>query len=150
MNVIKKDKKLTIGLQFFLLMLLLLIFFVADLLLGSVVIPVRQVLGAFFTSQEGGDTFRTIVLDFRLPKALTAVLTGAALSLSGLQMQTVFRNPLAGPYVLGISAGATLGVALFVLGFSSAFAFGVFSDRKSTRLNSCHVKISYVVFCFTS
>lgn len=127
MNVIKKDKKLTIGLQFFLLMLLLLIFFVADLLLGSVVIPVRQVLGAFFTSQEGSDTFRTIVLDFRLPKALTAVLTGAALSLSGLQMQTVFRNPLAGPYVLGISAGASLGVALFVLGFSSTVALGVFS-----------------------
>jgi iron complex transport system permease protein len=74
------------------------------------------------------------VLDFRLPKALTAVFTGAALSLSGLQMQTVFRNPLAGPYVLGISAGATLGVALFVLGFSSAFAFGIFSSTGAWSL----------------
>jgi iron complex transport system permease protein len=74
------------------------------------------------------------VFDFRLPKALTAVFTGAALSLSGLQMQTVFRNPLAGPYVLGISAGATLGVALFVLGFSSAFAFGIFSSTGAWSL----------------
>lgn len=127
MNVLNKNKRARVGLQFLLLILLLVIFFVADLLLGSVVIPVRQVLRAFFTSQEAGDTFRTIVLDFRLPKALTAVLTGAALSLSGLQMQTVFRNPLAGPYVLGISAGASLGVALFVLGISSTVALGVFS-----------------------
>ncbi len=127
MSAIKKTEKITIGLQFFVLALLLILFFMADLLLGSVIIPVKQVLLAFFPSAETSETYRTIVLDFRLPKALTAVLTGAALSLSGLQMQTVFRNPLAGPYVLGISAGASLGVALFVLGFSSSLAFGVFS-----------------------
>lgn len=127
MNALKKTEKITLGLQFFFLALLLILFFMADLLLGSVIIPVKQVLLAFIPSSETNETYRTIVLDFRLPKALTAVLTGAALSLSGLQMQTVFRNPLAGPYVLGISAGASLGVALFVLGFSSSLAFGVFS-----------------------
>lgn len=127
MSVIQKPKKLTIWLQFFVLAVLLLLFFLADLLLGSVIIPFEEVFGAFFSLEGTSDTFTTIVLDFRLPKALTAVLTGAALSLSGLQMQTVFRNPLAGPYVLGISAGASLGVALFVLGFSSTLAVGVFS-----------------------
>jgi len=73
-------------------------------------------------------------MEFRLPKAVTAVLTGAALSLSGLQMQTVFRNPLAGPYVLGISAGASLGVALFVLGFSSVLAAGIFTTTGALPL----------------
>jgi iron complex transport system permease protein len=114
--------------------ILLVIFFIADILLGSIVIPVKQVFFAFFPSSETSDSFRIIVLEFRLPKALTAVFTGAALSLSGLQMQTIFRNPLAGPYVLGISAGATLGVALFVLGFSSAFAFGIFSSTGAWSL----------------
>ncbi len=127
MTGMQKTEKITTGLRFFVLSILLILFFMADLLLGSVIIPVKQVLMVFTSSAEINETFRTIVLDFRLPKALTAVLTGAALSLSGLQMQTVFRNPLAGPYVLGISAGASLGVALFVLGFSSSFAFGVFT-----------------------
>lgn len=123
----KQATSLVTALQFSLLAVLLVLFFAADLLLGSVIIPVKQVLYALFSSAEESDTFRTIVLEFRLPKAVTAVLTGAALSLSGLQMQTVFRNPLAGPYVLGISAGASLGVALFVMGFSSLLSFGVFT-----------------------
>ncbi len=63
---------------------------------------------------------------FRLPRAITAIIVGIALSVSGLQMQTVFRNPLAGPYVLGISSGASLGVALVVLGFSAYFKNDVF------------------------
>ena len=134
MNLPERNKNRPVGLVFFILGILLVFFFVADILLGSIVIPVKQVFLAFFPSSETGESFRTIVLDFRLPKALTAVFTGAALSLSGLQMQTVFRNPLAGPYVLGISAGATLGVALFVLGFSSAFAFGIFSSTGAWSL----------------
>lgn len=134
MNSISNNKKITHGLRFIVLVLLLIVFFTADLLLGSVIIPVKQVIQAIFTSREAGDTFSTIVLDFRLPKALTAVLTGSALSLSGLQMQTVFRNPLAGPYVLGISAGASLGVALFVLGFSSSVALGIFSSSGAWSL----------------
>jgi iron complex transport system permease protein len=122
-----KNKTLYNGLIFMMLGILFIIFFTADLLLGSVIIPVSQVFRVLTFSSEAGDIFRTIIMDFRMPKAITAVFTGAALSLSGLQMQTVFRNPLAGPYVLGISAGASLGVALFVLGFSSVAALGFFS-----------------------
>ena len=122
-----RNKTLYNGLIFVMLGILFVIFFTADLLLGSVIIPVSQVFRVLTFSSEAGDVFRTIIMDFRMPKAITAVFTGAALSLSGLQMQTVFRNPLAGPYVLGISAGASLGVALFVLGFSSVAAIGFFS-----------------------
>ena len=128
MSLISGFKNRTIGLQFVILTLLLLLFFLADLLMGSVIVPFKQIILAFLSPAEADETYRTIILDFRFPKALTAVLTGAALSLSGLQMQTVFRNPLAGPYVLGISAGASLGVALFVLGFSSSLAWGLFSS----------------------
>ena len=64
----------------------------------------------------GAPVTRKIVIDIRLMKAIVAILAGAALSVSGLQMQTLFRNPLAGPYVLGVSSGASLGVALFILG----------------------------------
>ena len=127
MNENRKYKSSYYRTVFLILGLLLIFFFIADLLLGSVVIPLKQVYLAFFPSAETNETFRTIILSFRLPKAFTAILTGAALSVSGLQMQTVFRNPLAGPYVLGISAGASLGVALFVLGFSSVISFGVIS-----------------------
>jgi len=122
-----KHKTRPYHLIFLILAILFVLLLIADLLLGSVVVPVKQIFLAFFPTAETNDTFRTIIVDFRLPKAITAVLTGAALSVSGLQMQTVFRNPLAGPYVLGISAGASLGVALFVLGFSSVLTFGVVS-----------------------
>ncbi len=121
----KLENKKSVRLVFILLSVLFLLLFLADLLLGSIIIPAKQVVLSFFAPLKSDETFRTIILDFRLPKALTAIFTGAALSLSGLQMQTVFRNPLAGPYVLGISAGASLGVALFVLGFSSVLALGI-------------------------
>jgi len=94
--------------------LCLLVLAVADILLGSVRLAPDEVWAALFGG--GGETARHIVLSFRLPKALVAVLAGAALSASGLQMQTLFRNPLAGPYVLGVSSGASLGVSLFLLG----------------------------------
>ena len=97
------------------LSLLLVILFVLDLLIGSVHIPLRDILGALFGGDVDAAT-RLIVLDIRLIKAIVAVLAGIALSVSGLQMQTLFRNPLAGPYVLGISSGASLGVAIFILG----------------------------------
>jgi iron complex transport system permease protein len=127
MNQNQKHKSLTIRSAFFVLSLFFVVFLIADLLLGSVIIPLKQIFLSVFPSEETNETFRTIILSFRFPKAFTAILTGAALSISGLQMQTVFRNPLAGPYVLGISAGASLGVALFVLGFSSVISFGVVS-----------------------
>lgn len=106
------------------LFLLLIILFFLDLFLGSVNIPFRDIIHVLFNPSTAREEWVTIILEFRLPKALTALLAGIALSISGLQMQTVFRNPLAGPYVLGISAGASLGVAILVLGFSSFFALG--------------------------
>ena len=97
------------------LSLLLVILFVLDLLIGSVHIPLRDLLAAIVGADDDPAT-RLIVLDIRLVKAIVAILAGMALSVSGLQMQTLFRNPLAGPYVLGINSGASLGVALFILG----------------------------------
>ena len=97
------------------LSLLLVILFVLDLLIGSVHIPLCDILGAIVGADIDPAT-RLIVLDIRLIKAVVAILSGMALSVSGLQMQTLFRNPLAGPYVLGINSGASLGVALFILG----------------------------------
>ena len=104
---------------FIVLMLLLTGIFITDLFFGSVHIPVKNILNALFTGNAGKEEWDLIVLNFRLPKAITAFLAGAALSVSGLQMQTMFRNPLAGPDVLGISAGASLGVAFVTLGFSA-------------------------------
>jgi iron complex transport system permease protein len=98
--------------------------FVLDILIGPVTVPLKDILEIAFTGESTNPAWKTILFDFRLPKALTAILAGTALSVSGLQMQTVFRNPLAGPYVLGISSGASLGVALVVLGFSPIFAQG--------------------------
>ena len=100
---------------FIILSLLLVVLFVLDLLIGAVHIPLRDILGAIMGAEVDPAT-RLIVLDIRLIKAIVAILTGMALSVSGLQMQTLFRNPLAGPYVLGISSGASLGVAIFILG----------------------------------
>lgn len=89
--------------------------FIADLAVGSVALSPHEVWQAL-TGGPADPTVREIVLDIRLLKALTALLAGAALAAAGLQMQTLFRNPLAGPYVLGVSSGAGLGVALFLLG----------------------------------
>ena len=100
---------------FVVLCALLVVLFVVDLLVGSVSIPLRDIFAALLGGEVTPST-RLIVVDIRLVKAAVAVLAGMALSVSGLQMQTLFRNPLAGPYVLGISSGASLGVALFILG----------------------------------
>lgn len=99
---------------FVLLALLCAVLFVVDVAVGSISIPFSDVVNVLLG--KGSAEMRSIVLDIRLIRALTAILAGAALSVSGLQMQVLFRNPLAGPYVLGVSAGASLGVALFLLG----------------------------------
>lgn len=99
---------------FTLLTALCVVLFVVDIAVGSVAIPFAEVLQSLCGG--GNDEIRSIVVDIRLVRAVVALLAGAALSVSGLQMQVLFRNPLAGPYVLGVSAGASLGVALFVLG----------------------------------
>ena len=99
------------------LLFLVISFLILDIFFGSVSIKASDVLKAIFIGTDS--TLETIILKFRLPKAITALIVGIALSLSGLQMQTVFRNPMAGPYVLGISSGASLGVAFVILGFSA-------------------------------
>jgi iron complex transport system permease protein len=105
------------ALIFIIMCFLLALIFILDLFLGSVNIRPSEVIRSIF--RDTGSEIETIVMQFRLPKAITSVFVGIALSLSGLQMQTIFRNPLAGPYVLGVSSGASLGVAIVILGFSS-------------------------------
>ena len=100
---------------------ILVILLIADLLLGSVILPVKHIFAAI-TGGDAPQNIRDIVLLSRVPKIITALLAGVALSICGLQMQTLFRNPLADPYILGVSSGAGLGVAIFVMGFS---AFGI-------------------------
>ena len=109
-----RDQKLVFsGLLLFLLSL-----FILDIFLGSVAINPSEVITAIFNNT--GSNMETIIMKFRFPKAITALLVGIALSLSGLQMQTVFRNPMAGPYVLGISSGASLGVAFVIMGSAAS------------------------------
>ncbi len=99
--------------------------FLVDISLGAVAIPFESILRILFLGESSHEPWHYIVLEFRLPKAITAILAGVGLSISGLQMQTLFRNPLAGPFVLGISSGASLGVALLILaGFSITQAMG--------------------------
>ena len=105
---------LRLKILFPLLVALVALLFVADVAVGDVRIPFGEV---FEVLRGGGaEEWRDIIIEIRLIKAIMALLCGMALSVGGLQMQTLFRNPLAGPYVLGVSAGASLGVALFLLG----------------------------------
>jgi iron complex transport system permease protein len=105
---------------FLILFGILLCLFILDIFLGSLNIKPVDVLKAIFSDAPSDSAI--IILKFRIPKALTALIVGIALSLSGLLMQTVFRNPLAGPDVMGISSGASLGVAIVVLGFSGTIS----------------------------
>ena len=100
---------------FMLLSFVALAMFIVDIAVGSVNLSLDTIWGVL-TGTTTQSAIRSIVIDIRLVKAIMAILAGAALSLSGLQMQTLFRNPLAGPYILGVSAGASFGVALFLLG----------------------------------
>ena len=91
------------------------VFAFLNLLLGTVSIPAKDVFDILFTGKGENEVWRNIIIKSRLPQALTAIFAGAGLSVAGLLMQTVFRNPLAGPSVLGISSGASLGVAFVIL-----------------------------------
>ena len=84
--------------------------------LGSVSIPFTEVLGVLFSTEVENSNWHYIIMEYRVPKALTSILAGSGLAVSGMLMQTMFRNPLAGPYVLGLSSGASLGVALVLMG----------------------------------
>ncbi|MGC9151027.1 MAG: FecCD family ABC transporter permease [Microbacter sp.] len=104
-------------LLFFLLSLLSIVLTLSDIAWGSVSIPFDSVINALIHPHHQ-DLYTDIIIQFRIPKAITAILTGAALSVAGLLMQTFFRNPLAGPDVLGVTSGASMGVALYVMATS--------------------------------
>ncbi|MFB9055544.1 FecCD family ABC transporter permease [Mariniflexile ostreae] len=97
--------------------MLLLVFFFVNISLGSVSIPNSELINALLGSSDN-TAWHHIIIGYRLPKAFTAIIVGAGLGVSGLMMQTLFRNPLAGPFVLGITSGASLGVALATMGAS--------------------------------
>lgn len=113
----------TYRIHFLVLILGLVVAFFINLSIGSVSIPLDEIVSVFIGNGASKETWRYILLDYRLPKAITAMLAGGGLAISGLLMQTLFRNPLAGPFVLGLSSGASLGVAILILGAS---AFGGF------------------------
>lgn len=104
--------------HFIVLSVLLVVFFFANISLGSVAIPLKEIINFLIGNSTSKESWNVILFNFRVPKAITAILVGSGLSISGLLMQTLFRNPLAGPFVLGISSGASLGVALLILGSS--------------------------------
>jgi iron complex transport system permease protein len=104
--------------SFIILILTLLIFLIINISYGSVNIPFKDIISSIFNNGTGKETWNYIVINYRIPKSITAILVGSGLAISGLLMQTLFRNPLAGPYVLGISSGASLGVAILILGSS--------------------------------
>lgn len=119
MNIKRRDLRF----KYLAVILLLLLFSLLDLSLGPVMIPLRDI----FAALTGGDVpeyAKVIISEKRIPELFTAILAGTALSVCGLQMQTLFRNPLADPYVLGISSGSGLGVSLLIMGFSS-FGFSL-------------------------
>lgn len=104
--------------HFIILSVLLIFLFFVNISLGSVSIPLQDIFKIFTGNFSSKESWEIIILNFRLPKAITAILVGSGLSICGLLMQTLFRNPLAGPFVLGISSGASLGVAILILGSS--------------------------------
>ena len=101
---------------FSILTLLLLLSLLMNISFGQVAIPFKEIFKSIFVSGASKETWNYIIINFRLPKAITAILVGVGLSICGLLMQTLFRNPLAGPYVLGLSSGSSLGVAFVILG----------------------------------
>lgn len=101
--------------RFLILGILTVVLFFVNLFVGSVDIPAREVIDILFGGDDGDGPLRFIVIGSRLPQALTAILAGGALTVSGLMLQTAFRNPLAGPSILGITSGSSLGVAFVIL-----------------------------------
>lgn len=115
--------------QYALLVVILIACFFINISLGSVNIPLKSIIGSLFGNIDN-TTWDVIITNYRLPKAVTSILVGSGLGISGLLMQTLFRNPLAGPFVLGITSGASLGVALIILGsglFGGFFATALIS-----------------------
>ena len=109
------------------LTILMVLLFGLNLIVGSIKIPIHDVFAILSGDETVKPSWRFIVLQSRLPQALTAILCGAALAVSGLMLQTAFKNPLAGPSIFGINSGAGLGVALVMLLFGGSFGVGVFN-----------------------
>ena len=104
--------------RFSVLLLVLLLAGLLNISLGSVAIPFKDTISILLGSTVEQESWNYIIWNYRLPKTFAAILVGSGLSLSGLLMQTLFRNPLAGPFVLGISSGASLGAAVLIMGSS--------------------------------
>ncbi len=123
------------------------VLFFVNISLGSVSIPLQDIFKIITGNIPAKESWETIILNFRLPKAITAILVGSGLSICGLLMQTLFRNPLAGPFVLGISSGASLGVAILILGSS---VFGGFLLKASISIWSLPLAASLGAFLVLS
>ena len=125
--------------------------FLLNISLGSINIPLKEVYTSLLHGSCSKESWNYIILNYRLPKAIVAILIGIGLSISGLLMQTLFRNPLAGPYVLGLSSGASLGVAVVILGASllpislSEFFLSSFGIIIASSLGSFIVLVSVLV-----
>ena len=133
--------------HFILLSALLIILFFLNISFGSVSIPFKDIFNSLFGGDVAKESWETIIINFRLPKAITAILVGSGLSICGLLMQTLFRNPLAGPFVLGISSGASLGVAILILGSA---VFGSFFLTNSVSNWSLPIAASLGAFLVLS
>ena len=107
--------------------MVIVLLFMANLLIGSVPIPVSDVFSILMGHEGEKASWSFIVWESRLPQALTALLCGGALAVCGLMLQTAFKNPLAGPSILGINSGASLGVAFVMLFFGGSISAGTFS-----------------------
>ncbi len=129
-----KFSKLTLLLTIILLLILIL-----NISLGSISIPFKDVFKTLTGDNSSKETWQYIIINYRLPKAITAILVGIGLSISGLLMQTLFRNPLAGPYVLGLSSGSSLGVAFVILGanYLPTFLSSILLSSYGIILASC-------------
>ena len=132
-NIVQKPPQ-NYSLYFCGLGIALIVLFIINIALGSVAIPIGDIISSLLTGEASYEKYVKIVEQIRLPRALTGIIAGAALSLGGLQMQTLFRNPLAGPSVLGISAGASLGVAIVMLAAGSVTS--VFAIQNMGSLGS--------------
>ena len=131
--------------HFLLLSVILIILFFLNIRFGSVSVPFKDIFNILFAENISKDSWETIIINFRVPKAITAILVGSGLSVCGLLMQTLFRNPLAGPFVLGISSGASLGVAILILGSS---IFGGVLGTSSLSNFSLPIAASFGAFLY--
>ncbi len=117
-----------------------------DLCIGHIQIPLKEIFNFFISENYVSENYLLLIKEFRFPRIMAAILSGAALSVSGLLMQTIFRNPLAGPYVLGISSGASLGVAIVVLSTGFLTSIGLNAGSKLVLLIAAGSGAALILF----